>query len=57
MERCVNYVHVNPLKHGLVQRVCDWPWSSFHRYVRAGVYDMNWGSSNVWYGDEFRDAE
>ncbi|HEX6962045.1 MAG TPA: transposase, partial [Lacipirellula sp.] len=29
MKRCVDYVHVNSLKHGLVQRVRDWPWSSF----------------------------
>ena len=33
MKRCVDYVHVNPLKHGLVSRVANWPWSSFHRYV------------------------
>lgn len=36
--RHVDYVHVNPLKHGLVRRVCDWPYSSFHRDVRAGLY-------------------
>ena len=57
MKRCVDYVHVNPLKHGLVQRVCDWPWSSFHRYVTLGEYDLNWGSEANWFGDEFRDAE
>ncbi|HVJ88029.1 MAG TPA: transposase [Caulifigura sp.] len=56
-KRCVDYVHVNPLKHELVTRVCDWPWSSFHRYVRLGEYAGDWGSADVWYGDEFRDAE
>lgn len=38
----VNYVHINPLKHGLVKCVADWPYSSFHRLVEAGVYVENW---------------
>jgi putative transposase len=55
--RCIEYVHVNPLKHGLVQRVIDWPWSSFHRYVREARYPANWGSAANWYGDEFAGCE
>ena len=38
----VDYVHVNPLKHGLVASVKDWPYSSFHRAVRQGIYDVDW---------------
>ena len=38
-----DYVHINPLKHGLVRRVVDWPWSSFHRFVGQGVYPQDWG--------------
>ncbi|MBB1371149.1 REP-associated tyrosine transposase [Pseudoalteromonas sp. SR45-4] len=38
----VNYVHFNPMKHGLVIRVADWPYSSFHRAVKQGVYTNNW---------------
>ena len=38
----LDYLHWNPVKHGLVERVQDWPWSSFHRYVTAGVYPANW---------------
>jgi putative transposase len=57
LKRCVDYVHVNPLKHGLVTQVRDWPWSSFHRHVRLGEYSLDWGTANEWYGDEFRDAE
>ncbi|WP_312255967.1 REP-associated tyrosine transposase [Stutzerimonas nitrititolerans] len=38
----VDYVHLNPRKHGLVDRVADWPYSSFHRAVRAGVYTGDW---------------
>ena len=38
----LDYVHVNPLKHGLVTRVQDWPHSTFHKYVEAGVYPPDW---------------
>jgi len=31
-ERHVEYIHYNPVKHGLVRSVEEWPWSSFHRY-------------------------
>jgi REP element-mobilizing transposase RayT len=34
--RHVDYIHWNPVKHGLVSGVRDWPHSSFHRYVRMG---------------------
>jgi REP-associated tyrosine transposase len=56
-KRCADYLHVNPLKHGLVARVVDWPWSSFHRYVRLGEYSPEWGDASVWYGDEWTDYE
>lgn len=41
--RHFDYLHGNPLKHGLVSRVQDWPWSSFHRWVGKGVYAADWG--------------
>ncbi len=41
-EHHFNYVHLNPVKHGLVSRVTDWPYSSFHKYVLTGVYPENW---------------
>jgi len=41
----IDYVHYNPVKHGLVQMVGDWPWSSFHRYVKAGWYEADWGEA------------
>jgi putative transposase len=41
-QRHIDYVHVNPLKHGLVKRVGDWPFSTFHRYVDAGIYVADW---------------
>ena len=36
-------VHFNPVKHGHVTRVIDWPHSSFHRYVARGVLPADWG--------------
>ena len=41
--RHVDYVHYNPVKHGLVNHVKDWPHSTFHRYVAMGTYPENWG--------------
>ncbi|WAJ70189.1 REP-associated tyrosine transposase [Catenovulum adriaticum] len=38
----INYVHFNPLKHGLVTQLKSWPYSTFHQYVQAGVYSENW---------------
>jgi len=46
LERCVDYVHWNPVKHGLVTRVRDWPWSTFHRFVETGQYDIDWGRTD-----------
>ncbi len=43
--RHVDYVHINPVKHGLVPRAADWPHSSFHRYVRAGVLPAGWAGN------------
>jgi putative transposase len=43
LERHVDYIHFNPLKHGYVTRVSDWPHSSFHRYVASGLLAADWG--------------
>ena len=40
--RLIDYMHFNPAKHGLVRCPHDWPYSSFHRFVRAGVYPWDW---------------
>lgn len=42
--RHVDYVHWNPVKHGVVKRAVDWPYSSFHRYVANGLYPQDWAS-------------
>jgi putative transposase len=40
--RHVDYIHINPVKHQLVARVRDWPYSSFHRMVKLGIYPEDW---------------
>ena len=57
LKRCVDYLHLNPVKHRLVERVSDWPWSSFHRYVRLGEYSADWGGSPMLFGDEWLRVE
>lgn len=42
--RHVEYIHYNPVKHGLVNSPNAWPYSSFHRYVKQGIYDNDWGA-------------
>mgnify|MGYP003415005535 FL=1 len=43
--RHVAYIHYNPVKHGLVARAADWPWSSFSRFVARGWHEPSWGDS------------
>ena len=49
--RHVEYCYINPLKHGLVARVRDWPNSSFHREVRAGLFSEDWAGAGDADGD------
>lgn len=41
----VDYVHINPVKHGLVKQVKDWPYSTFHKLVEQGIYPEDWGGT------------
>jgi len=38
----MDYVHYNPVKHGLVCHARDWPHSTFHRCVAEGFYPLDW---------------
>jgi putative transposase len=51
----MDYVHINPVKHGLVERVADWPYSTFHRLVDEGVYPLDWSGSAYADGVAHRD--
>ena len=42
----MDYVHINPVKHGLVKRVRDWPCSTFHRLVEQGIYPLDWAGGD-----------
>lgn len=44
--RHMDYIHFNPVKHGLVSSAIEWPYSSFHQYVRSGVYAPDWGQGS-----------
>jgi putative transposase len=43
----VDYVHINPYKHGLVTKASDWPYSSFHRLRTVGIYPDDWAGEVV----------
>jgi putative transposase len=45
--RHADYIHFNPLKHGHVRRVRDWPYSSFRRMVRLNIYPLDWSGAKV----------
>jgi putative transposase len=45
--RHVEYIHCNPVKHGLVLSPMQWPHSSFRRYVEGGMYPADWGSGQM----------
>ena len=46
LTRHIDYIHYNPVKHGLVSRVRDWPHSSFHAYVERGTLPLDWGGDS-----------
>jgi len=54
-ERHVDYIHFNPVKHGHVLRVSDWPYSSFQRFVKLGVYAEDWAGDGS--GDQIEFGE
>lgn len=43
----VEYIHYNPVKHGLVSSPKEWEYSSFHKFVKLGLYDELWGSGEI----------
>ena len=43
LERHVNYIHYNPVKHGWARRAADWPHSTLHSYIERGIVTGDWG--------------
>jgi len=44
--RHVEYIHYNPVKHGLATAPIEWRYSSFQRYVKEGKYRADWGAKD-----------
>ncbi len=42
----MDYVHINPVKHGLVERAAEWPYSTFHQMVAQGIYPADWAGGS-----------
>ena len=57
LETHIEYIHYNPVKHGLVDRVSAWEWTSFHRYVKEGLYLPDWGEGLVIKDDHIKFGE
>ena len=47
LQRHVDYIHFNPVKHGLAKRVADWPHSSFHTYVERRILPGDWAGAEI----------
>ena len=54
--RHADYIHGNPVKHAWVRRVIDWPYSTFHDYVKRGIYPADWAGA-VEFGAEIKAGE
>lgn len=46
-KRCLDYIHWNPVKHGIAKLPSEYPWSSFSKWVSLGEYDFGWGSGDI----------
>ena len=53
VERHIDYIHYNPVKHGYVTRLPEWPYSSFHGFVRKGIYSADWSGGGGCVDGEF----
>lgn len=38
-----DYIHYNPVRHGLCDRPQSWNFSSIHRFMQIGIYSLDWG--------------
>ena len=53
LQRHVDYIHFNPVKHGWAEQALAWPHSSFHRYVRDGLLLPDWAGNEAASGGDF----
>ena len=48
LQRHVDYIHADPVRHGLVRAPSKWPFSSLHAYVQQGLRPMYWSGDVEW---------
>jgi putative transposase len=54
MNQHIDYIHYNPVKHGLAAAPLDYQYSSFHDYRKWGYYNADWGAGKpMVFDDEF----
>jgi putative transposase len=56
-ERCADYIHFNPVKHRRVSSPVAWPFTSLHRYIRAGILPPDWGGDGQADNADFGERE
>lgn len=47
-----DYIHWNPVRHGLVSTPGEWPFSTFRRFLKDGLYPNDWGSAPPGFPDD-----
>ncbi|HEX7046239.1 MAG TPA: transposase [Gammaproteobacteria bacterium] len=57
MQRHVDYIHWNPVKHGYAERAVDWQHSSIHRYIRYGLLASDWGCESEFDSNPFGERQ
>jgi len=45
MNKHIDYIHYNPVKHRYVKKPFDWEWTSFHKYLKINKYSPEWGTN------------
>lgn len=51
LQKHVDYIHFNPVKHGHAKKPADWPYSTIHRDIAKGILVKSWGVSEIMEGD------
>jgi putative transposase len=49
----VDYIHINPVKHGYVLRAVDWPHSTIHWFVKRGIVGEGWATGEIVAGSNY----
>ena len=44
LQRHVDYIHFNPVKHGYAKQASDWPHSSIHAWIARGDLPDDWSA-------------